>query len=566
MKDRHNFVLFCILALLLALAFIWPTTFVSPSVDAEQSVGAITAEAGFVQGSAFSETTEPLLPEPEVAAKPNFADLVDRDSPYADLGRKVGAILDKPAFRNAEWGVDIRSVEDYEPVFVYNHDKLFPPASNAKLFTTAAALDRLGPNFRFQTRLAYEGSLGPGNTLIGDLVLFGQGDPDLSDSIRQSSGQFAHLDVLVRKVKEFGITEIQGDILGDDSYFPFVPYGDGWMASDLTREYGAPVSALSFNNNLITLSIRPGRRIGQPASASIYPSESLLTVVNRAKTVRKGSALKWYRKPGTDQVSVTGHVALRSRGSTHSFTTRDPALYTVSLLRERLMRAGIKVKGAARARHAGDNVVRSSPHLIYIHESLPLLEVISVTNKKSQNLYAEILLRTLGAEIRGIGTDQAGLEVVYEFLQEAGVTRATARLYDGSGLSRYNLITPRAETMLLSHLATKGYFPVFLDTLSISGLDGTLRARMIHTPAFQRVFAKTGSLRGVTTLGGYVRTDAGKIFSFSILNNHHQGPDNAKRAMDQICNLLAQYAEPSGGLHGLPPGPLNHGTVSTVGN
>jgi serine-type D-Ala-D-Ala carboxypeptidase/endopeptidase (penicillin-binding protein 4) len=539
MKDRHNLFLGCVFVLLLALAFIWPTTFVSPSVGAEEA-GEGGGEASFVP----TTPPEPVQPLAEIAPapRPQFHELVDRDSRYLDLGLKVAAILNKPAFRNAEWGVDIRAVDEDQPVFVYNEEKLFPPASNAKLFTTAAALDRLGPNFRFQTRLAYEGSHGPDNVLVGDLVLFGQGDPDLSDNIRQSSGQFVHLDAMVRKVTELGITEIRGDIIGDDSYFPFIPYGDGWMASDLTREYGAPVSALSFNNNLITLRIRPGRRVGQPVSASVYPSESLLTVVNQAKTVQKGSALKWYRKPGTDRVSVTGHVALKSRGSSHSFTARDPALYTASLLRERLMRAGIKVKGAARARHAGDNVVRTTPHLIHVHESLPLLEVISVTNKKSTNLYAEILLRTLGAEFKGVGTDQAGLQVVYEFLQEAGVTKATARLYDGSGLSRYNLITPRAETMLLAHLAAKGYFPVFLDTLSIAGLDGTLRGRMIHAPAFQRVFGKTGSLRGVTTLGGYVRADCGKIFSFSILNNNQQqNPSTAKRAMDQILNVLATY-------------------------
>ncbi|RPI26148.1 MAG: D-alanyl-D-alanine carboxypeptidase/D-alanyl-D-alanine-endopeptidase, partial [Acidobacteria bacterium] len=216
-----------------------------------------------------------------------------------------------------------------------------------------------------------------------------------------------------------------------------------------------------------------------------------------------------------------------------------PALYAARLLRERLVKLGIKVRGIARGRHSGDELGRPPAHLVYLHESPPLLDVISYTNKKSQNLYAEILLRTLGAQVKGTGSDQAGLEVVYDFLGEAGVTSANARLHDGSGLSRYNLITPRAETMLLAHISSKPYFPDFLDTLAISGLDGTLRGRMLNGPAFLRIFAKTGSLQNVTTLGGYVRTNSGKMLSFSIMvNNHSYSSDTAKRAIDQICNLL----------------------------
>jgi len=216
-------------------------------------------------------------------------------------------------------------------------------------------------------------------------------------------------------------------------------------------------------------------------------------------------------------------------------------LYTARLFRERLIKNGVKVKGIARARHAGDDPNRSPANPIYMHESPPLLEIISHTNKKSQNLHAEILLRTLGAQFRGNGSDRAGLEVVYDFLREAGVTPSTARLFDGSGLSRYNLITPRAETMLLSHVAFKPYFSDFLDTLAISGLDGTLRHRMLHTPAFLRVFGKTGSLQNVTTLGGYVRTNSGKMLSFSILvNNHSFSSAAARKAIDQICDVIVE--------------------------
>jgi PBP4 family serine-type D-alanyl-D-alanine carboxypeptidase len=178
---------------------------------------------------------------------------------------------------------------------------------------------------------------------------------------------------------------------------------------------------------------------------------------------------------------------------------------------------------------------------MYVHRSRPLSEIVAYTNKHSQNLFAELILRTLGAEIRGIGSDRAGLEVILELLADAGVSRSMVDLYDGSGLSRLNLVAPRAETLLLCHLATRPYFATFVNSLAISGLDGTLNGRMNHGPAAQRVFAKTGSLQSVTTLGGFVMTASGKTLAFCImLNNHAFGPITARRAIDRICAVLAE--------------------------
>ncbi|HXK60976.1 MAG TPA: D-alanyl-D-alanine carboxypeptidase/D-alanyl-D-alanine-endopeptidase [Acidobacteriota bacterium] len=541
MKKRYVHFSLSLSSLIIVLLLIWPTTFVS-STSYQPVADESSKPAGFVDTGDRLEIpptppkAEPLEPPPPLPLG------YDPDGRYVEVGRKISTILKKPALTQAEWGVDIRVVHDDSPVFVYNSDKLFPPASNVKLFTTAAALDRLGPDFRFRTYVAYEGTVTADNRLTGNLVLFGQGDPDLSGSIQNLPNQFAHLDTMAQKVRESGILEVNGDVIGDDSYFTFAPYGDGWTASDLAREYGAAVSALSFNNNLITLSLLPNRRVGHPARVFVYPSNSLLTVVNNTKTVSKGrTSVRWNRKPGSDRVTLSGQIARRSRGTSHNFLVKDPALYTARLFRERLIKNGVKVKGIARARHAGDDPNRSPANPIYMHESPPLLEIISHTNKKSQNLHAEILLRTLGAQFRGNGSDRAGLEVVYDFLREAGVTPSTARLFDGSGLSRYNLITPRAETMLLSHVAFKPYFSDFLDTLAISGLDGTLRHRMLHTPAFLRVFGKTGSLQNVTTLGGYVRTNSGKMLSFSILvNNHSFSSAAARKAIDQICDVIVE--------------------------
>lgn len=541
-KDR---LLLVTIVLLLAVVVLLAPAFISSPVEADPGAVSFLQASTRVEASFIAD--QKPTPATKSAASRTRAPLatsIEPPSASAELTKKLNSILRKATYQRADWGVDIRSVEDDATLYGHNQDKAFPPASNAKLFTTAAALDRLGPDFRFRTRVTYEGSLGPERRLLGDLVLVGRGDPDLSDNITESAGYFVHLDRMVEKVKEAGIDVIEGDIIGDDSFFTYAPYGEGWTISDLSRDYGAPISALSFTNNLITLSVQPGRKIGQPVHAYVYPSESLLTVNNKAKTVRRGRTgrIQWAKSPGTDRVSLRGQLPVNGAAKSQYFLVQDPALYTARLLRERLVKGGVKVTGTARARHSGDDVPRRAAHLLYVHESLPLLEVIGYTNKKSQNLYAEILLRTLGAEIKGVGSDEAGLEVVYEFLAEAGVDRSMADLYDGSGLSRRNMISPRAETLLLRHMATKPYFGLFLDSLAVSGLDGTLRGRMIQAPGFQRVFGKTGTLQNVTTLGGYVRTESGKLLAFSILINNHQfSQTTARRAIDQICNTLAKF-------------------------
>jgi D-alanyl-D-alanine carboxypeptidase/D-alanyl-D-alanine-endopeptidase (penicillin-binding protein 4) len=492
-----------------------------------------------------AERTAESVPKSTVVAK-SKAPAVSARKPQPTrsltLEEKIDAIVRKPSYRNAEWGIDVRSVDDNRVLYQRSSESLLPPASNVKVFTTAAALERLGPDFRFQTKLSCEGALAPDGTLRGDLVLTGGGDPDLADTIEGFSGCFVHLDSMAQKVREAGIAVIEGDIVGDDSYFVHALHGEGWTTDDVKREYGAPISALSYNNNQVTVSVRPAPKIGQPAAVATYPS-STFAVANQTKTVRKGASttLGWYRAPGSDRVSVKGNLRVSGVPTSRSFLVSDPALFTAASFRDRLVRAGIRVVGKARSRHAGDSQSARESRLMYVHRSRPLSEIVAYTNKHSQNLFAELILRTLGAEIRGIGSDRAGLEVILELLADAGVSRSMVDLYDGSGLSRLNLVAPRAETLLLCHLATRPYFATFVNSLAISGLDGTLNGRMNHGPAAQRVFAKTGSLQSVTTLGGFVMTASGKTLAFCImLNNHAFGPITARRAIDRICAVLAE--------------------------
>ncbi len=473
-----------------------------------------------------------------------------KESPPEDRRRRqklikdIDRILDHRLFRKGFWGVDVQSVEDGKVLYSRNSFKYFIPASNVKLFTTAAALNRLGPDFRFRTRLNYEGELSEDGILRGNLVLVGGGDPNLASSQLLQGPGFAHLDRMVDKVREAGIRVIDGHVMGDDSLFPYAPYGRGWDLSDLEHQYAPAVSALSFHDNLIAVIARPASRTGQPINLMSYPTNSLFKFVNLGITIGAGAPQEAYlsRAVGDYRAVISGDLPINGSGWSRYLTIEDPALYTAAIFRDRLRRLGIRVRGVARSRHFGDPTPTKGIHEIYVHESAPLIETIFQVNKDSHNLYAEILLRTLGAQIKGEGTDAQGLQVVYEFLQEAGVPARLADLHDGSGLSQYNLITPRGQSLLLRQLPNMPYFHFFLSSLPVSAKDGTLRGRMHQTAAARRIHAKTGTLKGSIALGGYVQSRSGPLLAFSILvNDHRFGSGVARGCIDRICAVLARY-------------------------
>ncbi len=517
-----------VLGLLAAISIglaLWVGTGSKPAPPSQTAPAAVEADAG----------PPPAAP----SYQPEIAESTRRPDP--DLARKIDALLDSKRYRRASWGVDVRYVDGGAVLYSRNPLKYFIPASNMKIFTTTAILDRLGPNFRFETRLGYEGQLQENGVLTGDLVLIGGGDPGLANNL--GSGHiFQHLDNMAREVERTGIRLIQGDVVGDDSFFSYAPHGRGWNKKDLEYHYAPRVSALSFYDNLLNLVARPGRRTGQPIRLSSYPSNSLFQLVNMGTTVADGPQATGYlyRSLGNHKAVIGGQIPVNSPGWTRRITMEDPALYTATLLRDRLRKRGIRVGGSVRSRHIAPTDGMETKE-IYVHESPPLIEVIFRVNKESHNLYAEILLRTLGAVVKGRGSDSGGLEVVYELLREAGVPLRLTDLQDGSGLSEQNLITPRAQSLLLRHVAGKSFFPFFLGSLPVAGRNGTLRGRMRGTPAANRVFAKTGTLSNAITLGGYVQSRSSELLAFSILvNDHRFGHYNARRGIDQICSLLAK--------------------------
>lgn len=459
--------------------------------------------------------------------------------PLETIQLKIAQYLKRPGVRSAQWGIQILDPASDQVLIEVNPDKTFLPASVLKVLTTSTALEKLGPDFRYRTGVYTNGSVEDG-IVERDLVLVGRGDPNLTDPY----GELLEKPVfreLAEKLQAAGIKRIKGEIIGDDSYFDLRSYGKGWTDRDLKSVYGAPINALSINNNVLWVYARPGVRRNKLVSIDIEPQTSYFHIRNLGITGGKRSRRTLHARliPGTRTIVVSGVLpATQSYGS--YVLLEKPAEMAATLLKEELERHGIIVDGDVSTLHQEDvsKEDRLGWNLLAEHQSPPLIRALQIINKRSQNLHAEMLLRTLGAEFKGQGTNEAGLDVIKEFLVEAGVDSEKIRLNDGCGLSRENLITPRFQTSLLQFLSKRPHFDLFLNTLAVSGTDGTLRNRLSATEVRGSIHAKTGTLNGVNTLSGYMTTKSGRNLVFSIFANHVNATARVKRTIDEICSLF----------------------------
>ncbi len=489
--------------------------------------------------SVASVDSEPAVPPPPPPPPPF---LPDENWPDEEMAGRIGALMDTGRNGFGDWGIEIISIDENRLLFSRNADREFTPASNAKLFTTAAALDRLGPDFRFRTTIAYEGFLTPSGDLRGHLVMFGGGDPDLDGRISGGKDPLAILDSMASRIREMGVRRIEGDVIGDDSYFSYSPWGRGWVVDDVQQHYGAPISALSFYGNVLNVTIRPGASTGKPVQVGFRPETSTVQLLNLAVTgpPSRFITLDHSRIVSDGSIYVRGRLPISVPSWERNLPVGNPALYTAQIFRERLQLHGIEVIGKARSRHSGENPLPLEPVELLIHHSIPLKEIIPVINKDSHNQVAEILLRTLGAEGRNNGVDWAGIEEVKDFVAAMGISIEGLNLYDGSGLSKLNRVTPRVQTRMLARMAESEHFEDFLNSLAVSGQDGTLKRRLRARSTNARIFAKTGTLNRVVTLGGYVETRSGHRIAFTIFaNDHPVGNYLARQVTDRICEILA---------------------------
>jgi serine-type D-Ala-D-Ala carboxypeptidase/endopeptidase (penicillin-binding protein 4) len=459
--------------------------------------------------------------------------------PLETIQTKIAQFLKKPGVRSASWGIQFMDPASSKVLLEVNPDKTFLPASVLKVITTSTALEKFGPEFRYRTGVYTDGELEPDGTISQDLILVGRGDPNLMDPYGELLEKPALVE-LAEKLQESGVKRVRGNIVGDDSYFDIQNYGKGWTARDLRSPYGAPINALSINNNVFWVHVQPTKR-NQKVSVSIEPQTSYFRIRNSGMTGSAKAKRSIYirRIPGTNTIAVSGILPSTSTHSQHILLEK-PSETAAAMFMEELQRHGIKVTGEVGTIHRGGvtDEARQNWKLLAEHQSMPLFRTLQIINKHSQNLHAEMLLRTLGAEFKGDGDNEAGLQVVKEFLVESGIDSEKIRLNDGCGLSRENLITPRFQTSLLQFLSTKPYFGLFRDTLAISGTDGTLKNRLSEMEVRGSIHAKTGTLNGVTALSGYMTTKSGKNLVFSIFANNVYATARVKKTIDQICSLF----------------------------
>jgi serine-type D-Ala-D-Ala carboxypeptidase/endopeptidase (penicillin-binding protein 4) len=497
------------------------------------------------------------------------------------LGATIEALLTDPSVSRAHWGIAVTTL-DGAPIYGLNEGQSFRPASNAKLFTTAAAMALLGPD-RTVTTVAYFSPPAPDGTVIGDLTLAGSGDANLSGrtipyvhhaatSVQQPSPDpLRYVDEIAAGVANKGVRHITGDIVGSD--FPWEPYAQGWEEDDLLWGYSAPVSMLAINDNQLVLTITPSTGLAQKAIVALEPDLGYYRVESTVRTTDEDTdSVVIRRDPGSRVIHVDGLVRLKQPYSTE-IAVDDPPAYAAFVLRKKLQEHGIKVDGGIKATHefAGDpdnflqessqpldlsgNLVRSAAPglaapdhpkpMVVTHVSPTLAEDVTVTLKISQNLHAEMLLRRLGRAFGNMTGSQSsafaqGARVVRQYLVNAGLDPDDFLFYDGSGLSSHDLVTPRATTQLLTYATKQPWFPQWKAALPVGGEDGSLASRFSDAPLKDHVFAKTGTLGESRALSGYLDCASGRQVVFSILVDNHTPQTSADRvAMDKIVAAIA---------------------------
>jgi len=438
-------------------------------------------------------------------------------------------------------------------LYALHADRYFVPASNAKLFTSALALATLGPDYRFHTTLETVGVTDSTGCLHGDLILVGRGDPELSNRVfpfikkEQFEGPPEKpLAKLADAAVARGIRRVSGDIVADASYLADEPYPPGWTLDDLVARYGAAVGAIAVNDNSLDVELRPGAAAGQPTSFTVEPWPGSYVFVNRVVTGAPGLAarLSVRRDLGSREVLLEGILPLGDQPEKIHVGVDHPAQYAAELLEHLLVERGVRVDGGARAQHAPPPA-ETNRTVVAQHVSPPLSEEIRFLDKTSRNLYAEMLLRVAARVATGEGSTEAGLKLEQQFLEKIGIHPEEVQLEDGSGLSRYDLVTPEAVVALLEAATKENWGGVFRDSLPMAGEDGTLAERMRDSRTRGRIAAKTGSLDHVHALSGYATTLAGVPLVFAIFSNNE--PVHGREASKVLDAIVTAMVEEIGG-------------------
>lgn len=474
----------------------------------------------------------------------------------ASLRAEIDGLIREPGWRGAAWSIMAVSLERGDTLYAHNPGMALAPASNMKLFTTAAALYYLGPDFRYGTFLMTDGTVADG-VLSGDLVVYGTGDPTLSDRFgsRRSVWQ-AFADTLL----SLGITRVTGDLVGDASYFEGGGTPEGWQESYVNASYAAPSSALSYAENVATVQVAAGAQAGWRPEVTLVPGGEGISVVNTATTVASGRTTIRIRRSAYDgPVVISGQIARNAAPVVRAVVVSDPERFAAATLRYELEQRGITVDGSVRGvTSAAESPVtgrsvfapgfreQAPLRVLAVHTSPPIIEVLDIINHKSHNMMAEQTLRTIGRVAAGSGSIEGGARAVEAMLEReidhGPVDQLT--MFDGSGLSVLNRASARTFIQLLDAMADSPMWQSYWSTLPEAGAPGGLR-RMHRTPAEGNLRAKTGTINHVSSLSGYVRAANGERIAFSIISNNVPSTWRAKRIEDGIGARLAALDRPA---------------------
>jgi D-alanyl-D-alanine carboxypeptidase/D-alanyl-D-alanine-endopeptidase (penicillin-binding protein 4) len=419
-------------------------------------------------------------------------------------------------------------------VFEMNADRLLRPASTQKILTSVAALALLGPEFSFETGVYTDASLDSGGTVAGNLYLRGTGAPDLVSETWW---------LIVRRLAGLGLRRVEGDLIGDESYFDTQRRPPGWPDAGNDSAYNAPIGALSCNFNAVSVHIEPPADLDHQPQLSVEPVKSYFRIVNRASATRRSTSLSVDRlsRDGQNFLVVDGRMRQGGRPITVYRSVEEPALYTLHAFREIARTEGITIDGDLKV-----GLLPEGAAELYLHSSRALGDLVRDMNKHSNNFMAESLVKTLGARLNGIpGTTANGLAVIRDYFAGRGLDPGRASLADGSGLSKQNRVSARFIATVLARAAADFEIgPELVSSLPIGGADGTLEKRFGGDRTGRRVRAKTGRVAGARTLAGYVANSQGRLFAFALLADSARGSSEAvHHAIDRVVGAIAKSTD-----------------------
>lgn len=469
----------------------------------------------------------------------------DKSSDYDLLQRDIENLLANEKLNNAHIGVDIFSIDKDKTIYSLNEYKNFVPASTIKLLTTGAALHYLGSDFVYSNQVYLDGNIKDNGEFIGNIIIRGSGDPTLS--LDYYDNEKVIFDKIVSKLDSLGIKSIKGNIIGDDNYFDDEYYPSGWAWDDMKYSYSSQVGALNIYDNSIQVNITSSEKRNETANLNLIPNSDFVRIVNNviASSESEYNEISFERDPITNFFEFFGTIPfdpLRRDTVKEEIAVDNPTLYYLSNFSDHLRHFNIRFKGAL----IDIDDWNETPVYFKIKDKItklspPLADILEVVNRKSNNLTAEVILKTIGKEAAGDGSFDSGVRLVEKFIQKF-YERTDFNIVDGSGLSRLNFISPEVITQLLKYMYNTDDRAIFINSLAQPGQEGTLKRRMKNTTAQNRIFAKTGSMNGVSNIAAYIISERGETFIASLFfNNFTMTQAEINNLQDLIIMRLASH-------------------------